>query len=189
MGYVVISGVLKQVWDLSDEDNDSMLSLREFCTALYFMERFREGRALPSTLPAGIHPDGSQVSAVAVPQGPGGQSAAVWRHIPGLESGELFHESVFELNCFGDRGGWDVGVDMYARMLCSDGVVGGRNQVLHKRRVLLRRAARGQQLKPSRPRRCCRCPREPCQLQAKAVPRRQRRSLTSRKFQVWMRIR
>ena len=104
----LFSGVLKQVWDLSDQDNDSMLSLREFCTALYFMERFREGRALPSTLPAGIHPDGSRVSAVAVPQGPGGQSAAVWRHIPGLESGELFHESVFELNCVGDRGGWDV---------------------------------------------------------------------------------
>lgn len=25
--------VLKQVWDLSDQDNDSMLSLREFCCA------------------------------------------------------------------------------------------------------------------------------------------------------------
>ncbi|XP_057746925.1 uncharacterized protein LOC130966172 [Arachis stenosperma] len=27
--------VLKQVWDLSDQDNDNMLSLREFCIALY----------------------------------------------------------------------------------------------------------------------------------------------------------
>ncbi|XP_042038142.1 epidermal growth factor receptor substrate 15-like 1 [Salvia splendens] len=43
--------VLKQVWDLSDEDNDSMLSLREFCVALYLMERYREGRHLPTVLP------------------------------------------------------------------------------------------------------------------------------------------
>ena len=83
MGDVVVSGVLKQVWDLADQDDDSMLSLREFCTALYFMERFREGRALPSTLPAGIHPDSLQVSVGAVGQGPGGQSAPVWRHVPG----------------------------------------------------------------------------------------------------------
>lgn len=43
--------VLKQVWDLSDQDNDSMLSLREFCFALYLMERYREGRPLPAALP------------------------------------------------------------------------------------------------------------------------------------------
>ncbi|TKY57555.1 actin cytoskeleton-regulatory complex protein PAN1 [Spatholobus suberectus] len=46
--------VLKQVWDLSDQDNDSMLSLREFCIALYLMERHREGRALPGVLPSNI---------------------------------------------------------------------------------------------------------------------------------------
>lgn len=46
--------VLKQVWDLSDRDNDSMLSSREFCTALYLMERYREGRPLPAVLPSGI---------------------------------------------------------------------------------------------------------------------------------------
>ncbi|GKD53251.1 epidermal growth factor receptor substrate 15-like protein 1 [Tanacetum coccineum] len=39
--------ILKQVWDLSDQDNDSMLSLREFCIALYLMERYREGQNLP----------------------------------------------------------------------------------------------------------------------------------------------
>lgn len=49
--------VLKQVWDLSDQDNDSMLSLREFWIALYLMERHREGRALPSILPNNILPD------------------------------------------------------------------------------------------------------------------------------------
>ncbi|GAA0183024.1 membrane traffic protein [Lithospermum erythrorhizon] len=40
--------ILKQVWDLSDQDNDSMLNLREFCVAIYLMERFREGLPLPS---------------------------------------------------------------------------------------------------------------------------------------------
>lgn len=47
----VLLEILKQVWDLSDQDNDSMLSLREFCVALYLMERFREGRHLPTVLP------------------------------------------------------------------------------------------------------------------------------------------
>ncbi|KAF1868776.1 hypothetical protein Lal_00036214 [Lupinus albus] len=46
--------ILKQVWDLSDQDNDSMLSLREFCIALYLMERHREGRVLPGVLPSNI---------------------------------------------------------------------------------------------------------------------------------------
>ncbi|XP_047314899.1 epidermal growth factor receptor substrate 15-like 1 isoform X2 [Impatiens glandulifera] len=49
--------VLKQVWDLSDQDNDSMLSLREFFIALYLMERYREGRPLPSVLPSGVFLD------------------------------------------------------------------------------------------------------------------------------------
>ncbi|KAG7975649.1 hypothetical protein I3843_06G109800 [Carya illinoinensis] len=46
--------VLKQVWDLSDQDNDSMLSHREFCIALYLMERYREGRPPPAVLPSNI---------------------------------------------------------------------------------------------------------------------------------------
>lgn len=54
---VTFSEVLKQVWDLSDQDNDSMLSLREFCTALYLMERYRDGRPLPAVLPSGIFVD------------------------------------------------------------------------------------------------------------------------------------
>ncbi|KZV41749.1 epidermal growth factor receptor substrate 15-like 1 [Dorcoceras hygrometricum] len=52
--------VLKQVWDLSDQDNDSMLSLREFCIALYLMERYREGRNIPATLPNNVMLDDSQ---------------------------------------------------------------------------------------------------------------------------------
>ncbi|KAJ7966981.1 Calcium-binding ef-hand-containing protein [Quillaja saponaria] len=46
--------VLKQVWDLSDQDNDSMLSLREFCFALYLMEQYRGGRPLPAALPSNV---------------------------------------------------------------------------------------------------------------------------------------
>ncbi|KAK6942174.1 EH domain [Dillenia turbinata] len=46
--------VLKQVWDLADQDNDSMLSLREFCVALYLMEQYREGRSLPAALPCNL---------------------------------------------------------------------------------------------------------------------------------------
>ncbi|KAG6704574.1 hypothetical protein I3842_07G139200 [Carya illinoinensis] len=53
--------VLKQVWDLSDQDKDSMLSLREFCFALYMMERYREG-ARPIAPATGLRPP-MQVSA------------------------------------------------------------------------------------------------------------------------------
>ncbi|WOL09753.1 actin cytoskeleton-regulatory complex protein PAN1-like isoform X2 [Canna indica] len=59
--------VLKQVWDLSDQDNDSMLSLREFCIALYLMERYREGRPLPSALPSTVMYDETLLRAVGMP--------------------------------------------------------------------------------------------------------------------------
>ncbi|CAM6115993.1 unnamed protein product [Calypogeia fissa] len=61
--------VLKQVWDLSDQDGDSMLSVREFCTSLYLMERFREGRPLPPVLPPGIFADDKPTEAYQ-PGGP-----------------------------------------------------------------------------------------------------------------------
>ncbi|GBG69501.1 hypothetical protein CBR_g4194 [Chara braunii] len=51
--------VLKHVWDLADEDEDGMLTSKEFCIALYLVERAREGRSLPLTLPSGIHHDDS----------------------------------------------------------------------------------------------------------------------------------
>jgi hypothetical protein len=35
---------------LSDQGNDGMLSLREFCVALYLMERHRAGTPLPPAL-------------------------------------------------------------------------------------------------------------------------------------------
>lgn len=77
--------VLKQVWDLSDQDGDSMLSLREFCIALYFMERYREGRPLPPVLPAGIQIDEALKSGAEV-QTAAQRSVAVsgmpWQHNP-----------------------------------------------------------------------------------------------------------
>ncbi|KAH6799777.1 Calcium-binding EF hand family protein [Perilla frutescens var. hirtella] len=59
--------VLKQVWDLSDQDSDSMLSLREFCIALYLMERYREGQPLPSTLPNSVMLDDTLVTLAGPP--------------------------------------------------------------------------------------------------------------------------
>ncbi|XP_059280826.1 actin cytoskeleton-regulatory complex protein PAN1-like isoform X2 [Lycium ferocissimum] len=75
--------VLKQVWDLSDQDNDSMLSLREFCIALYLMERHREGRPLPSVLPTNLIFDASPLRASGQPTGSHGVTA--WRDTPGLQ--------------------------------------------------------------------------------------------------------
>ncbi|KAI3725733.1 hypothetical protein L1987_65525 [Smallanthus sonchifolius] len=66
--------ILKQVWDLSDEDNDSMLSLKEFCISLYLMERFREGRPLPKVLPSNIFEDQTPAASLWRPP-PGGQQA------------------------------------------------------------------------------------------------------------------
>ncbi|XP_065856896.1 uncharacterized protein [Euphorbia lathyris] len=73
--------VLKQVWNLSDQDNDSMLSLREFCTALYLMERFREGRTLPATLPSSVMSDETLLSATSHPTATHG--GGPWVHASG----------------------------------------------------------------------------------------------------------
>lgn len=75
--------ILMQVWDLSDQDNDSMLSLREFCIALYLMERHREGRPLPRTLPNGIMVDEALLSASGRQAASYGNTA--WRPTPGLQ--------------------------------------------------------------------------------------------------------
>lgn len=181
MGCAVVSGVLKQVWDLSDQDNDSMLSLREFCTALYFMERFREGRALPSTLPGGIHPaDSSQGPAGGAGQGPGGQSGAVWRHIPGLAICEALGDGGVQWGgvlrrCLGlrDEGRW-----LSDSVFCNGEQVVRRRQWVARRRVPLPRWKR-----PSSSR--CRCLREAFRHQAKEVLGQRLRRVTNRKFQRW----
>uniref|UniRef100_A0A1J3DBN7 Epidermal growth factor receptor substrate 15-like 1 n=1 Tax=Noccaea caerulescens TaxID=107243 RepID=A0A1J3DBN7_NOCCA len=59
--------VLKHVWELSDQDNDTMLSLREFCISLYLMERYREGRPLPTSLPSSIMFDQTLLSIPGAP--------------------------------------------------------------------------------------------------------------------------
>ncbi|KAK3010620.1 hypothetical protein RJ639_012323 [Escallonia herrerae] len=76
--------ILKQVWDLSDQDNDGMLSLREFCVALYLMERYREGRPLPPALPSSVLLDEILVSLAGPPSASYGST--VWGPTPGLRT-------------------------------------------------------------------------------------------------------
>uniref|UniRef100_A0A6M2F1Y9 EF-hand domain-containing protein n=1 Tax=Populus davidiana TaxID=266767 RepID=A0A6M2F1Y9_9ROSI len=74
--------ILKQVWDLSDQDSDSMLSLREFCFALYLMERHREGRPLPAALPNNVMYDETLLSMTGQPKV--GYGNAAWGPSPGF---------------------------------------------------------------------------------------------------------
>ncbi|KAG2608653.1 hypothetical protein PVAP13_4NG338600 [Panicum virgatum] len=53
--------ILRKVWDLSDQDKDGMLSFKEFCIAVYLMERHREHRPLPDVLPDGIWAEGTSL--------------------------------------------------------------------------------------------------------------------------------
>uniref|UniRef100_M4D728 Calcium-binding EF hand family protein n=1 Tax=Brassica campestris TaxID=3711 RepID=M4D728_BRACM len=69
---------LKQVWDLSDQDNDSMLSLREFCIAVYLMERYREGRPLPPVFPSTIISSESMFTSPGQSVAPHGNAS--WGH-------------------------------------------------------------------------------------------------------------
>jgi hypothetical protein len=86
--------VLRQVWNLSDEDGDSMLSVREFCTAVYLLEKFTEGWPLPSRLPTGIHLDEppTPVRKVFAPEVLGSGESS-WR----LPQGSMYrHDVLFE---------------------------------------------------------------------------------------------
>ncbi|KDP36775.1 hypothetical protein JCGZ_08066 [Jatropha curcas] len=74
--------VLKQVWDLSDQDSDSMLSLREFCFALYLMEQYMAGRSLPSSLPSNVMLDETLLSMTGQPKVAYGNAA--WGPRPGF---------------------------------------------------------------------------------------------------------
>ncbi|EPS63366.1 hypothetical protein M569_11417, partial [Genlisea aurea] len=71
--------VLKQIWDLSDQDSDSMLTLREFCIALYLMERYREGRVLPTALPQSVMLDETLSSLAGPPVSYGWGQASGFR--------------------------------------------------------------------------------------------------------------
>jgi epidermal growth factor receptor substrate 15 len=70
------------VWDLSDQDNDSMLSLREFCYAVYLMERYREGRPPPQSLPSSVIFDETLMSMTGHPNIAYGNAA--WSVGPGI---------------------------------------------------------------------------------------------------------
>ncbi|CAA0830085.1 Calcium-binding EF hand family protein, partial [Striga hermonthica] len=82
--------ILKQVWDLSDQDSDGMLSLREFCVALYLMEQYREGRQLPFTLPNSVLLDETLLSLAGPPTAYG---SAGWGLAPGTRPHQGFHGS------------------------------------------------------------------------------------------------
>jgi hypothetical protein len=73
--------VLKQVWDLSDQDNDGMLSLREFCIALYLMERHRARTPLPSVLPDALKYDQTLLQATGLPST--AYNGPSWQQNPG----------------------------------------------------------------------------------------------------------
>lgn len=104
---LVVTEVLKQVWDLSDQDSDSMLSLREFCFALYMMERHREGHPLPTALPSNVMYDETLLSMTGLPNVAYGNAA--W----GASSG-IVH--IF-LSCFRDG--------PFLGKACDDKVFGG----------------------------------------------------------------
>ncbi|CAH8306058.1 unnamed protein product [Eruca vesicaria subsp. sativa] len=76
---------LQQVWDLSDQDNDSMLSLREFCIAVYLMERYREGRPLPPVFPSTIISSESMFTSPGQSVAPHGNAS--WGHPHGQVHG------------------------------------------------------------------------------------------------------
>ena len=79
---IILSEILKQVWDLADQDNDSMLSLREFCVALYLMERYREGRSLPASLPNSIMFDETLMRMTGLPHS--SNNSAGWGATSGM---------------------------------------------------------------------------------------------------------
>lgn len=69
---------------MSDQDNDSMVSLKEFCIALYLMERYREGRPLPAALPSSVLFDLSGIIQPANNYSNAGNVA--WRPASGIPS-------------------------------------------------------------------------------------------------------
>jgi epidermal growth factor receptor substrate 15 len=70
------------VWDLSDQDNDGMLSLREFCIALYLMERHRAGIPLPLALPDSLRHDETLLRATGLPST--AYNSPSWQHNQGI---------------------------------------------------------------------------------------------------------
>lgn len=91
-----VTDALKQVWDLSDQDNDSMLSLREFCIAVYLMERYREGRPLPPVFPSSIIHSESMFTSPGQSVAPHGNAS--WGHPQGIQLHILYYLPFFPLH-------------------------------------------------------------------------------------------
>ena len=70
-----------------------MLSLKEFCFALYLMERYREGRPLPQSLPSNVMFDETLMSMTGQPKSAYGNAA--W----GIGQG-IFHYLHYLKLCF-----------------------------------------------------------------------------------------
>lgn len=62
-----------------------MLSLKQFCIALYLMERYREGLPLPRVLPAGVMFEETPLPPLG--QTPAANRAPVWKPVPGVQQG------------------------------------------------------------------------------------------------------
>ncbi|XP_078446265.1 uncharacterized protein LOC144715215 [Wolffia australiana] len=76
--------ILKQVWDLSDQDNDSMLSHREFVIALYLLERHREGYPLPAELPNSVKFDETLLQATSASPAWQPNAGPMYQMMPGM---------------------------------------------------------------------------------------------------------
>lgn len=70
-----------------------MLSLREFCIALYLMERYREGRPLPPVLPSGIQVDDAMQSVPEI-QRSLGFNGMPWQQNPGSQQRAVMASSL-----------------------------------------------------------------------------------------------
>lgn len=90
------------MWDLADQDNDSMLTLREFCVALYLMERYREGRSLPPSLPNSLMFDETLMRMTGLPNSSHGNAAWVAPSGTGMANILIFYLTFFFLHvaCF-----------------------------------------------------------------------------------------
>lgn len=69
-----------------------MLSLREFCIALYLMERHRQGSTLPKSLPDSLRYDEALLQATGLPAA--AYAGPTWQQNPGNHSALLTCEKI-----------------------------------------------------------------------------------------------